>query len=215
MDRPQSISLITLVLAVMGSLQPLHAHPVTFADGFSAVIEGSPSWYRTAANYSPSPSYSLGISSCRVSNPGRAVTYTTADGAFLHQRWSDFDSQANLYSIVGAGVSEDARGESLALKGGLQADYETRRVYVALMAEALGGRSDSQMVRTRAGVAPYLAETDGLHTFLVLQTDFTPQGKEEWDITPLGRFFMGPFLWEIGMSIKGEPYGAAMAHWSF
>ena len=57
----------------------------------------------------------------------------------LLKRWMGRGSQGNLYLLTGVGAAEWGGADlGLAWMGGVQADYETQRVYTALIGRVLG-----------------------------------------------------------------------------
>ena len=54
--------------------------------------------------------------------------------------------------------------------------------------------------RTRIGFAPYLANYDDLHTWLMVEVSHHPAKDDTWVVTPLVRFFYHTTLVEAGYS---------------
>jgi hypothetical protein len=125
----------------------------------------------------------------------------------LLKRWNNFDSQGNVYwlSALGVnGIDDDAR---MAGMGGVQADWEDRRYYTSYANEYRFDAQDDESFKqsARVGIAPYVAESGALHTWVMLQVDHLPQGEDNnWRVTPLVRLFQGDVLAEAGVSLDGD-----------
>lgn len=191
------------------------ANPVSFKDGWGIMPTYMPDWHDLQINYSVTNRYSVGLSEYYREANGHTTTFGLIQGNYLIKRWNEMESQANVYSSLGLGGRHDSReGDALAGYGALEADYETRRVYTLISGETLqssDGVSFSR-VRQRAGLAPYKAPIDEVHTWVIVQTEFMTGMDERWTVTPLLRFFLNNYAVEVGANLDGEPFLAAMAH---
>lgn len=120
-------------------------------------------------------------------------------------RWNFPDSQANVYLQGGAGpafIDDKARTSAW---GGASVDWEDRRWYTqaGITAHTTVNGPDFLWQSARVGVAPYIAEANGLHTWMMLQLDHTPGMHKTWSATPMLRQFWSDYLWEIGVSSRG------------
>jgi hypothetical protein len=61
--------------------------------------------------------------------------------------------------------------------------------------------------RLRAGVAPYVAGSGALHTWLFLQAGRVAAPGRQFEVTPVVRLFKGPVLAEAGVSHRGSAFG--------
>lgn len=118
-----------------------------------------------------------------------------AQANWLLNRWNEENSQANIYGMTGIGV----QGQTLAPYIGAEADWESREFYVAALAEQFWMQIPSNKVTLRVGMAPYVAEYDGLHTWLILQAVQLNTGAEsaQW-MMPVIRLFKDNVLTEFG-----------------
>lgn len=127
----------------------------------------------------------------------------------LLKRWNNPDSQANIYLQSAAGMIDlqhDKAGASWqpGVMTGLQADWEDRRFFVSYetkirVAEDDAWRNFSQAARV--GIAPYVAEFGGFHTWLMVQVDHRPQMTDHITTTPLVRMFYDTYMIEAGYNI--------------
>jgi hypothetical protein len=120
-----------------------------------------------------------------------------------------------VYGSVGVGGRHDSEhDDSLAAYGGLEADYETRRIYTLIGAESLQSPSGVQFnrIRGRVGIAPYKASFTSLQTWIITQVDYMPEMDDRTVVTPLLRFFYNNYALEIGAGLNGKVFLAGMAH---
>lgn len=144
---------------------------------------------------------------------GWASTFDRDDDTSTHGpqitrgwRWNYPDSQANLYVSGGAGPARVDDRLRASAWGGASLDWEDRRWYTqaGASAQAIEGGPDRFRQSARVGVAPYVAEAGDLHSWIMLQLDHTPGARSRWTATPLLRQFYGDYLWEAGVSTRGD-----------
>lgn len=192
-----SIALIAVPLAAA-------ARPVSFAGSWMLMQMNGPADHSLMALYSPTAQYAVGV----------RTDYTRKDETWMHsltynrllQRWNAPESQGNLFLQSGAGAAEGHGETSPALWGGIEADWETRRVYFAYE-NRLVHAGDVEKVFThkaRAGVAPYIGGYNDLHTWLMVQVDHRPEDRDNVVITPFVRLFTTEVLTEFGVSNKKD-----------
>lgn len=196
------LPVITLCAAVFAATAlPAQARPVSYAEGWMAMTTNDFASNAAMLLYSPTARAAFGPF---------VEHYRATDGElyglqanFLAHRWNNPDSQGNVYLLSGFGITseEDAGGYI-----GLEADWEDRRYYVSYENRYTfaGDVKEEYQQRARAGIAPYIAEYGGVHTWLMLQADHMPEDKDTWTLTPLVRVFSGPYLGEAGVSTRGE-----------
>jgi len=213
MKRQFNYYLLGFCVALSGP-EAVLAHPVTFKDGWALQTSVMPKRQDFEINHSLSNREALGLSYHRIDDGEEKNLFVLPQFNFLLRRWNDAEYQANIYLMAGAGVRSRDDEESFAAKGAFQGDFETRTFYTALMGESLLSESGHNFNRLsyRAGLSPYKAAFDELTTWIVLQTTYQPDMEEEYEITPLLRFFYKNYLWEIGSSVEGDVYLQAMVH---
>lgn len=121
----------------------------------------------------------------------------------LLKRWNGKGSQANLYLKSGVGVAytdEDLRAAAFT---GLAADWEDRRYFVSYSNRffTAGSLESYAKHKARVGIAPYVGDFGDLHTWLMLEADYTPAKQDDFSVTPLVRFFKGPSMLEAGYNL--------------
>ncbi len=191
------------------------ANPVSFKDGVGIMPVYSKDSSELQVNYSFTNRFSFGPSIYYKDGESSRATFVIAQLNYLLKRWNELESQANIYASLGVGGRHDSRdADAPAGYAALQADYETRRIYTLVAADTLQSPDEVQFnrLRGRLGFAPYLAPIEVLHTWLIAQVEYTPEMEDETNLTPLVRFFYNNYALELGSSIKGDPFVAAMAH---
>jgi hypothetical protein len=191
------------------------AHPVTFADGvaFSSIYR--PHFSLLHGNYTLSRHFAVGATYIQLSEVDDDIRAGFGQINALAYRWNGDGEQANLYVIGGAGYGRFGdRDPSLAYYASLQLDYETSRIYTALIGR---GMSDTQVypyqTMFRLGLAPYEAEYNALQAWLIGQVSYFPAMHTEPNFTALLRFFYRTVLWEIGADLYGRPWLQLMVHY--
>ena len=129
-------------------------------------------------------------------------------------RYNTLFSQLNIYSKLQAGIAllvEDFKSGvskvypqvGLAISG----DAETRRFYIRYQLAGLSFFEEANPLQlsheAALGVAPYIADFGALHTWIMVQADYS-HTSNQLDITPLIRMFYDIFLWEVGINFRGK-----------
>lgn len=221
--RAGSIFLIGLGSLLTSTMSSVSAHPVTFEDGIAISLlrqSGVTLWH---ANYSLSSSLSVGADYLRLGDQ-ETTQFGLARVNYLVKRWLGKGRQGNLYLLTGAGVGKGGgatKGDKddfrFAWMGGLQADFETQRVYTALIGRAIGDQEPSLNTLSyhalyRLGFAPYVAHSSELQSWLVGQVAYHNEMTGLPNFTLLMRVFHRSALWELGADLKGRPWIHIMAH---
>ena len=193
------------------------AHPVTFEGGVAVSMMSQPGVRLWHANYSLTSSVALGADYMELDSEAPS-SIGLARLSVLLKRWMGRGSQGNLYLLTGVGAAQWGGADlGVAWMGGLQADYETQRVYTALIGRALGDQSPSAGTLAyhalyRFGVAPYIAKSNELQAWLVGQVSYHRGMEGLPSPTLLMRVFHRSALWELGADLKGRPWLQLMAH---
>lgn len=198
---PAACALTALALA-NGLPAASWARPITYPGGTSIMAMHDPAMSMTGFDYTLNREWALGA----------AIIYDREDELTLAGptvtrgwRWNWPDSQANVYASGAAGVATGDGATRPAAWSALSADWEDRRYYVqaGTSVQAIADGPDRLRNTARVGVAPYIAESGGLHSWLMLQADHTPGTRQAWSVTPLLRQFRGSHLWEVGVNSRG------------
>lgn len=186
----------------------LEARPISYAGGWTVMQKNDWERNRLHVHYSPTVRNSLGITGELYRRSDRE-DYGLQWNHLLHRRNTRF-SQANLYFKLNGGLARLDSHEEPFLKAEVAGDWETRRWFVAYsaMGQYADALDDGSFHQTgRLGVAPYVAGFGSLHTWFMLEAGHHPEEAESEDqliLTPLVRFFKGPYLLELGWSSNDE-----------
>jgi hypothetical protein len=207
---------LVILFVILFNPPVLFANPVSFKDGWGIMPAYTPDWSDLEINYSFTNRFSIGANLLYRDGSDHRATFGVFEGSYLFKRWNELASQANIYGTLGVGGRHEMHTDDDAVAGylRLEADYETRRIYTVLLGETVqsAGDVDFNRLRYRLGVAPYLAPYDALQTWLIMQVEYMPEMDDETVVTPLLRFFYNNYALEVGVSLEGEPFLAAMAH---
>lgn len=190
-----------LMLAAVLLAVPAMAKPISYVGGTMAMQENDETGHTLSLDYTVSPNYAVGLYAKKESGDMDFLTVGPQLNTLV-KRWNLPDGQGNIFNMTGAGVSVlDGDMEPSAWTGFL-ADYETRRIFVSYEPRLMYARNieTSFWQRGRVGFAPYEANYNDLHTWLMLQVDHHPAKEDLWVVTPLVRFFYHTTLVEAGYS---------------
>ena len=209
-----------LICILLTSFQAF-AHPVTFKDGLAVTSIHRPKMTMSQINYTIHRNVAVATSYVRMENPTGGLNMPALHANILMKRWNAIGSQANLYGLIGAGVDTSSLASSQwmdEIRGfvGLQADYETQKIYTAANIIGFPSVNDMNdlpyMARYRFGIAPYIAHYDEFQIWVVGQVEYMPTMQDTPIITPMLRYFYRTVLWETGVSLDGTYWFQMMAH---
>lgn len=203
-------SLLVGVTALLASAA--HARPVTYPGGSMSMTEVNGDTVTTQVDHTLNRHVALGVYGLSENDGERLSTGVVVN--YLAMRRNTEDSQANAYLTAGLGPSwsrdQDGRrgGAQASSWVAAEADWETRRLFVGGTAKAsVVGDEVEPGWRLRGGVAPYIAEAGGLHSWAFVQVGREAEPGAKTEITPLVRVFKGPVLAEAGVSLSGRAFG--------
>jgi len=193
------------------------AKPIAFAKGTTVMAEyGAGTMNEVQLFYAPRYWYSVGGGWLELTSADgsqqRHVTYLR--GNLLVKRWNLPGAQANVFAWGGLGraTGNDFDGSTLARNVGVQADYETRRVYGAFRSDLQESDRYSHRIDTlQLGWAPYKHEYDTLATWFVVQgRHYTGDLFDGTETALLVRFFKRGAWVEVGATTDGKLQAMAM-----
>ena len=196
----------------------VNAHPVTFKDGTAVTSIHRPKMTMTQVNHTIHRNVAVAVSYMSMEQDTRTIQVPSFHVNTLLKRWNQIGSQANLYSMTGIGLDLSDNFSTDSMRGviGVQADFETQKIYTALNSSALPSLTNPTdipfTVRYRFGVAPYIANYDELQIWVVGQVEYMSDMQEQPFFTPMLRYFYRTVLWETGVSLDGTYWFQMMAH---
>jgi hypothetical protein len=196
---------------------PAFPKPIAFADGTTVMAEyGAGTMQELQIFYAPRFDYSVG---------GGHVDFTSDEDThrehinyarlnWLAHRWNLDDAQANIFVWGGAGsaTGNGFDGSRLTGNAGVQADYETRRIYASMKSDLQRSAEFSNRVDTlQFGLAPYKHDYGGLATWFVFQArHYTGDLHSGIETAALLRLFKGGAWIEAGVTNAGKVQAMAM-----
>lgn len=190
------------------------ARPVSYPDAWTVMLRNDVNQNSAHIHYTLDTQHSVGLR-LRYDREDDFV-FTGAQLNRLIKRWNKVDSQANLYGRIAIGqVSDNLDDVEMRLKResdeglffGVSGDWETRRYFVSAAAEHWdnGRFGEFSEFHGRLGIAPYVANTGALHTWIMVEGHHRPESRNKVGASALLRFFKGPSLLEVGVDDTGAP----------
>lgn len=197
-------------LAALGLCSPTaDARPIAYADATSLMVEGDGSMTMLDLQYAPSARWALGLGyvDAEPDASSGAFEYRYLRVNRLLKRWNLPRAQANLFAWASAGELDHELHSDFGHSLGLQADYETLRIYSRLRVERTDAdgfefnRGDVQF-----GFAPYAHRHRQWATFFVVQHKVEDGNQDHDQSSALLLRLFNHRLWiEVGADTDGEP----------
>jgi hypothetical protein len=196
---------------------PAIAKPIAFTDGTTVMAEyGAGTMQEVQIFYAPRFDYSVGGGHVDFTSDvdGQTEHITYARLNWLAHRWNLDAAQANVFVWGGAGSATGNTfiGTRVAGHAGLQADYETRRVFASIKTDLQRSSEFSDRVGTlQLGLAPYKHDYGGLATWFLYQARHYSGGLHSGiESAALLRLFKGGAWIEAGVTNAGKLQAMAM-----
>jgi len=187
------------------------AKPIAFAHGTTVMGEyGAGTMEELQVFYAPRYFYSVGGGHLALHSDidGRSRDITYARLNYLVKRWNREGSQANVFAWGGVGQASlsESSVDPFTWNAGVQADYETRRVYASLKSDLYESSAFSHRIDTlQLGVAPYKHDYETVATWFVVQgRRYTGEISEGTEWALLLRLFKGGKWIEAGATTDGK-----------
>ena len=198
---------IVIILGLF--IETIDARPVSYPGGWTIMFKNDANVNRIHTHLSPTHKYSLGynveywhdeefvLNSLQINN--------------LIKRWNKKRSQANFYIKSGIGLAYSDKStfnEEIELSGfsGVSFDWENRSYFFKYQnryTEA-GNIYDAFIQSVIFGFAPYEGDFGDLHTWFMLKMEHKPEKEDNFEITPIFRFFKSVHLFELGLNDRGK-----------
>ena len=198
-------ALALVALAPLAWADTAVAKPIAFARGKTVMAEfGGGTLNEFQAFYAPTYWSSVGVGWTQLTSDidGKRVDYVYVRGNLLAHRWNLPGAQANVFAWGGLGnaTGSDFAGSELSRNVGVQADYETRRVYASFKSDLQESAHTSHRIDTlQLGWAPYAHDYDTLATWIVVQgRTYTGDIYRGTETALLLRLFKGGTWVEVG-----------------
>lgn len=208
--RIRRVGWMCLGVWLAGLVPVAQARLVSWPDGWMAMTANDAREYSAMLSYTFDPKTAVGYT-FEYWQEGEWQFHAVQVNRLL-KRWNFPDAQANIYALGAFGGAYSTRG---ALDGewepagfiGMEADVEDRRFYASYEARYYdaGRIDDFFMQKARIGIAPYVANFNETHLWLMLQVDHYPESDDPVEFTAFVRVFKG-YVWaEAGITDTGKP----------
>ena len=194
------------------------AAPMGFKDSQMAMLDMGTNWRDVSVNHAFSARDALGAGALWMRSDDRksVLELTEVNVTRLLARWNEEHSQGNLWFVGGVGTVRDARGNQFSgsrtlWAPGVQADFETTRVYLSANARlyrAAGVRRDYAALR--AGFSFFEAEYEETQPWLVLEVRRMRGLSQSPEVTPMLRLINKGWFVEAGVNRQGQGRANAM-----
>jgi hypothetical protein len=188
---------------------PAFCGPMGFKESWMAMGDFSPNWQEVFVNYAMTPRDALGASALYMRSDDESKSRQLADVTYtrLLKRWNLPQAQANIWFLGGFGpvTGNDFVGFKLMASPGIQADYETTRVYASATARLY--RADSinhDYASARLGFSFYEVDYDEIQPWLVLEARRMAGLSDKTEVTPMLRLIHNRFFLELGVSNSAQ-----------
>jgi hypothetical protein len=197
--------LITVALAAAASC-PALAGPMGFKDSTMAMGDFGPNWREAWVNHAVSARDAFGAGAIHMrADNDKTRTRDAVEATYtrLVARWNAPHSQANLWFVGGLGT---VRGSNFAgtrslWAPGVQADYETTRVYVAAFGRLYRAKHlNHDYAALRAGFSFREAEYDEVQPWFVLEARRMRSLSVRTELTPMLRLISKGWFVEAGIN---------------
>jgi hypothetical protein len=187
-----------------------HAAPMGFKDSWMTMGDFSKTYRELTANYALTPRDAIGVTSTYMqtnnhsqSQINNELTYTR-----LIKRWNMPEAQANIWFIGGVGETTGNyfSGTKATISPGIQADYETTRLYASANARIyIADGITNNIVSARTGFSFYEANYDETQPWLIVEARRMSMVSDAYEVTPMLRLIHNRFFVEAGANFHGQP----------
>ena len=197
------------MISLLASLTA-HAAPMGFKDSWMTMGDFSKTYRELTANYALTPRDAIGVTSTYMQTNNKSqsqinneLTYTR-----LVKRWNMPEAQANIWFIGGVGETTGNyfSGTKATVSPGIQADYETTRLYASANARIyIADGITNNIVSARTGFSFYEANYDETQPWLIVEARRMSMVSDAYEVTPMLRLIHNRFFVEAGANFHGQP----------
>lgn len=183
------------------------AHPTSFKDSITVMSNNTESMNDVMVAYSVKSNLALGASYLGM----EGSDFYLARANMLLKRWNNFDSQGNIYFVLGTGMEVFEKSSGPVHQAEIMMDWEDRDYYISLdhlylnrdaKLNPLIAEDHLHYTKVRAGLSPFVGEYTGLNVWFILQAE-KYNTSDEVLLSQLFRFYIKNTLWEVGATFKG------------
>lgn len=203
-----SVVLLTSTAATLTST--VFAGPLGYKGSIMAMVDFSPNWQESFVNYAFTPVDAIGVEGVRMRSDDKTLIRQAAQATYTRRlaRWNTPDSQANVFLLSGVGsvTGTNLSNSQTLFTPGIQADYETTRVYASTVLRAYRGYGSGQAnikhdyASLRAGFSFYETDYDETQPWLIVEARRMKGLSLSTEITPMIRLINKNYFLEAGVS---------------
>jgi hypothetical protein len=195
----RAFAIVAALLAAPAAL----AHPVSFPGNLMVMGEADRNWKDFNAWYTFAPRHAVGpgVMSFRSEDGSRKREIYNLHYNYRAARWNWPDAQANIYLMAGLGKANgnDFAGSETVLMPGVQADYETRRVFAGYRGHVMrGGAVKHGFSNLQAGFSFYTVDYDEWQPWFILDARKMSNLGMDTEVTPTLRLIHKSLYLEAG-----------------
>ncbi len=200
---------ILFITSLMTSLA-VQAAPMGFKDRWMTMGDFSKTYREVTANFALTPRDAIGITSVYMQTDDQSKSQTNNELTYtrLIKRWNMPNAQANIWFIGGVGETRGNffNGSKATLSPGMQADYETTRLYLSANARIyVADGITNNIVSARTGFSFYEANYDETQPWLIVEARRMSMVSNAYEVTPMLRLIHNRFFVEAGANLDGQP----------
>jgi hypothetical protein len=186
------------------------AAPMGFKDSWMTMGDFSKTYRELTANYALTPRDAIGLTSTYMQTDDQSKSQTNNELTYtrLIKRWNMPNAQANIWFIGGVGETRGNffNGAKATLSPGMQADYETTRLYASANARIyVADGITNNIVSARTGFSFYEANYDETQPWLIVEARRMSRVSNAYEVTPMLRLIHNRFFVEAGANLDGQP----------
>jgi hypothetical protein len=196
-------------LFALVAVLPAMAAPMGFKDSWMAMGDVGPNWRELYANYALTPRDALGLSGVYMRSDDKTRSRQLAEFTYtrLLKRWNMPHAQANIWFIGGVGsvTGNDFSGARTLVSPGIQVDYETTRLYTAVLGRLYRAEHlNHDYGSVRAGFSFYEVDYEQTQPWLILEVRRMRGLSDKTEITPMLRLINRRYFVELGISNSSQ-----------
>jgi hypothetical protein len=197
------------MISLLASLTA-HAAPMGFKDSWMTMGDFSKTYRELTANYALTPRDAIGVTSTYMQTNNKSQSQISNELTYtrLVKRWNMPEAQANIWFIGGVGETTGNyfSGTKATVSPGIQADYETTRLYASANARIyIADGITNNIVSARTGFSFYEENYDETQPWLIVEARRMSMVSSAFELTPMLRLIHNRFFVEAGANFHGQP----------
>jgi hypothetical protein len=189
------------------------AGPMGFKESYMSMGDFSTNWREAFVNYALTSKDAIGTEAVYMRSDNKLTTLHATGLTYtrLAKRWNLPHAQANVWLLGGlsAATGNDFVGSKTMVSPGVQVDYETTRLYVAVQARAYrtygaGANVNHDYASARAGFSFYNVDYDEVQPWFIVEARRMKGLSDKTEITPMLRLIHNRYFVEAGVSTEKQ-----------